>query len=139
MKPLFYLSFLILAACGSKHSSVDYGKTTVADLVAAKGEPLQENKVPVKDTKILLYENNEKYQAKGEIITHGYKNPKGDERSLLYWKHRFKDCETSSRKIGKPHGHELSEIEFSCVSEGLTVIYTEGSDTVNRVVEYEKK
>lgn len=139
IKTLFHLSLLVLASCGSKHSSVDYGKTTVADLIAAKGEPIQEKKVPVKDSKILLYDNDEKYQTKGDLVTHGYKRPKGDEASLIYWKHRFKDCVTSTKKIGKPVGHELSEIQMSCPSEGLTVIYTEGSDVVNRVVEYEKK
>ncbi len=138
MKPFLYLILLAAAACGVKHSSVDYGKTTVSDLVAAKGEPLKEMKIPVKNSKILMYEENEKYQVEGDVVTHGFKDPKGDEKTLLFWKHKFKDCETQTKKISRPKGHELPEYELKCPSEGLTVIYTEGSEFVSRVIEHEK-
>jgi len=139
MKPIFYLILLTAAACGVKHSSVDYGKTTVSDLKAAKGEPIKEMSIPVKAGKVLQYEGNEKYQVKGDIVTHGFKDPKGDEKTLIFWKHKFKDCETQSRKISESKGHELPEYELKCPSEGLTVIYTEGSEFVSRVIEHEKK
>ena len=139
MKSIFYLSLLVVAACGVKHTSVDYGKTTVADLVAAKGEPIEEEKIPVKDSKVLHFSGNEKFQIKNDIVTHGFKDPKGDEKSVIYWKHKFKDCNTSTRKISEPKGHELPDYELKCPEEGVTVIFTEGSDFVSRVIEHEKQ
>ncbi len=60
MKSMLYLSFLVLAACGVKHTSVDYGKTSSADLIAEKGEPISKEEVPVKNTEIFQYKDNEK-------------------------------------------------------------------------------
>lgn len=139
MKQLFYLSFLIMAACGVKHTNVDYGKTTAGDLIAEKGEPLEQKTVPVQDTKMFVYDGNEKFQIQNDVVTHGFKDPKGDEKSLLFWKHKFKDCETETKKISEPQGHELPEYEMKCSAQGITVIYTEGSEFVSRIVEHEKK
>ncbi len=138
MKPLFYLSFLVVAACGVKHTSVDYGKTTAADLIAEKGEPIAKTEIPVKNGEVFQYQDNEKYQLKDDVVTHGFKNPKGDEKNLLFWKHKFKDCETTTKKISEKTGHVLPEYELKCASEGVTVIYTEGSEFVSRVIEHAK-
>lgn len=139
MKPFLYLSLLVIAACGVKHtSSVDYGKTTKADLVAEKGEPVAEKTIPVKGGEILEYQDNEKFQIKNDLVTHGFKNPKGDEKNLLFWKHKFKDCDTVIRKISEKNGHVLPEYELKCQSEGITVIYSEGSEFVSRLVEHAK-
>lgn len=139
MKPFLYLSFLMIAACGVKHTSVDYGKTTSADLVAEKGEPVSKTAIPVKKGEIFQYQDNEKYQIKNDIVTHGFKDPKGDQKNLLYWKHKFRDCDTTTTKISEPNGHILPEYELKCSAEGITVIYTEGSEFVSRVIEHAKK
>lgn len=139
MKQTMYLALLLLAACGVKHSSVDYGKTKVSDLVAMKGDPVEEKPIPVQDGKMLIYENNEKFQVKNDIVTHGFKEPKGDERSILYWKHKLKDCDTVTRKVAATDGHIAPEYELKCLSEGITVIYTEGSEFVSRIIEHDKK
>lgn len=139
MKAFLSLILLTAAACGVKHSSVDYGKTSVSDLIAAKGEPIKEMKIPVQDAKVLLYEENEKYQVKGDVVTHGFKDPKGDQKNIIFWKHKFKDCDTVTKQISKPKGHELPEYELKCPEQGLTVIYSEGSEFVSRVIEHEKK
>lgn len=139
MKSIFYLTLLVIAACGAKNSSVDYGQTTVANLIAEKGEPLKEDSVPVADNKVLVYPDNEKYQVKGDIVTHGFKEPKGEGKTLLYWKHAFKDCETVTKKLAEPKGHERAEYELACPSEGKSVIYSEGSEFISRVIEYAKK
>lgn len=138
---LFLLLFLLaLAACGARQSSrVDYGKTTVQALIAEKGEPLEEKSVPVKDGRVLLYEDNEKYQVKNDVVTHGFADPKGNEKSVLYWKHKFKECDTTLKKISQTKGHEIPEYELACPSEGTSVIYSEGSEFVTRVIQYEKK
>jgi len=138
MKSIIYLSLLVVAACGVKHTSVDYGKTTSADLIAEKGEPIAKTEIPVKDGEIYQYQDNDKYQLKGDVVTHGFKNPKGDEKNLIFWKHKFKDCDTITRKISEKSGHVLPEYEMKCNSQGLTVIYTEGSEFVSRVIEHAK-
>jgi hypothetical protein len=140
MRSLYFLILLSLAACGVKQTSLDYGKTTVADLVAIKGEPEAEEKIPVKEGKVLIYPDDEKYQVKGEVVTGGFKKPKGNEKTLIYWKHKLKDCETKLRKVqSKQDGHTMPEYELACEESGLSVIYTEGSEFVSRVIEYEKK
>lgn len=143
MKSFSFLIFLVLAACGVKNSSVDYGKTTLSDLIAQKGSPLKEEPIPSmtekKDSKVLVYENNEKFQIKEDIVTYGFRDPKGDEKTLLFWKHKFKDCQSSSKKISEASGHILAEYELKCPEQGLTVIYTDGSEFVSRVIEHEKK
>lgn len=140
MKSLFFVVLLGLAACGVKHSSVDYGRTTVGDLIAVKGHPLSEENVPSSSSsKILVYENNEKFQTKGDVVTHGFRMPSGDEKSLIFWKHKFRDCDTITRKISKPQAHILPEFELKCAAEGLAVIYSEGSEFVSRVIENEKQ
>jgi hypothetical protein len=90
--------------------------------------------------RILVYPGDEKYQLKGEVVVNAFKQPKGDQRLLIFWKHRFKDCQTILKKL--PHNirlHTPPEYELSCPAEGISVIYSEGSDTVSRVVEYEKQ
>jgi hypothetical protein len=137
MKSLLYLTLLALAACGAKHSSVKYGQTTKADLIAEQGEPLEKEFIPVKQGEIYQYADNVKYQLKGEIVTAGFRDPKGDERTLLFWKHKFKDCKTETRKLSQNSGHEMPEFELKCAEFGTTVIYTEGSEFVSRIVEHE--
>lgn len=139
MKSFLCLSLLALAACGVKHTPIDYGKTTVSDLIAAKGEPIEDKAVPVEDSKMLIYPKNEKFQVKDNIVHYGFKEPSGDERTLLYWKHKFRDCDTTTRQISKHQGHQLPEYELNCRAQGITVIYTENSEFVSRIVEHEKK
>lgn len=139
MKSFLFLSLLVFAACGVKHSGVDYGKTTVSDLVAEKGQPLEERPVPVENGKLFLYQDNEKFQIKNDVVTHGFKDPSGDQKGLIYWKHRFRECATQTKKISEVQGHERPEYELKCPAEGITVIYTEGSDSVSRIIEHEKQ
>lgn len=117
------------------------GQTTRADVVAEKGDPLSEEIIPVKDGSIMKYSNDEKIQLKGEVVTNRFTNPSGDEKLVMWWKHKFKSCSflKSSTLPSDPKAHTSKEIEMACPEEGLSVIYTEGSDTISRVVEYEKK
>lgn len=144
MKSFSFLVLLVAAACGVKNSSVDYGKTTLSDLIAQRGNPLKEEVIPTdkkspQDSKVVIFENNEKFQVKKDIITHGFKDPKGDEKTLLYWKHKFRDCSTSTRKVTEALAHAPAEHELKCDEQGQTVIYFEGSEFISRVIEHEKK
>lgn len=140
MRSFFLLSLLILAACGVKQSTVDYGQTTEAELLAQKGEVLLEHEIPVKEGKVLVFDNDEKYQVEKGIVTNAFKTPDANQRSVIYWKHQFRNCETKLRRINeKPVGHEATEWELACPEEGKSVIYREGADYISRVVEYAKK
>lgn len=139
MNSIYFLLLLILAACGLKHSSVDYGKTTVSDLVAARGAPLTEKKIPTQDGKIFKYAENEIFQIKNDIVTHGFRDPLGDEKLLIFWKHKFKDCDTLIRKISQRSGHIAPEFEMKCSELGTTIVYSEESEYISRIIEHEKK
>ena len=141
MRALIIFSLLLLGACGAKKTSFIMGQTTRADVVAEKGDPLSEEVIPVKDGSIMKYSNDEKIQLKGEVVTNRFTNPSGDEKLVMWWKHKFKSCSflKSSTLPSDPKAHTSKEIEMACPEEGLSVIYTEGSDTISRVVEYEKK
>jgi hypothetical protein len=139
--PVLILGLLFLSACGAKKSSFKIGETTRADVIALKGEPLSEEAVPIPDGKIMRYQDDEKIQLKGEMVTNRFTNPKGDEKLVMWWKHKFKEC--TGLKLVKlapdVKSHLPPEIEMACPEEGISVIFTEGSDTISRVVEYEKK
>jgi hypothetical protein len=140
MKAFLFISLLSFVACGVKHtSSYDYGKAKVEELIADKGEPLEKEKIPVKDGEIYKYPDNEKYQIQNNIVTAGFKDPKGDEKVLIYWKHKFKNCMTQIIKINEMTVHSPAEYELKCSAEGLSVIYFDGSEFISRIVEHEKK
>lgn len=140
MRSILLLSLLLTVSCGAKKSSsFKYGSTHRSELVALKGEPEREEDVPA-GGKMLIYAGDEKFQLKDDVVVNSFKNPEGDEKLLLFWKHKFKDCNTVRTELKRIKGaHTPPEIELSCPEQGLSVIYTEGSDVISRVVEYEKK
>lgn len=128
--------FLSLLSCGARHSKHrSYGKMTVADLVREKGQPLKEEAIPVEQGKILQYENDEKFQIRGDIVVNSFRQPTEEETTLLYWKNSFKDCVTEE-KILRAAGHEPAELELVCKSRGIRVVYTDGAEVISRVIEY---
>ena len=139
--PVLILGLLLSSACGAKKSSFKIGETTRADIIALKGEPLSEEIIPIPDGKVMQYQDDEKIQLKGDLVTNRFSNPKGDEKLVMWWKHKFKDC--TSLKLVKlaqdAKSHSPPEIEMACPEDGISVIFTEGSDTISRVVEHEKK
>lgn len=140
MRVLLILSLLLLGACGVKTNNIIMGETSRADLLAEKGEALSEHSIPNKDGTVLKFKNHETYQLKGDIVVNSFTNPKGNQKLVMWWKHKFKDCLTTKTNLAlDPKSHTPPEIEFACPSEGLSVIYTEGSDLISRVVENEKK
>lgn len=138
MRNVFLLTLLTLAACGIKPSSIDFGKSTSKDLISERGEPLEIKSVEEAKSEIYHYENNEKFQIKNDVVTHGFKDPKGEEKSLIFWKHKLKDCNTTEKVLGAPTGHEQPEYELKCAEEGITIVYTKDSEFVSRVIHHEK-
>lgn len=121
---------LILVSCGQSRGTLTYGVTTKSALLVAKGQPLSTSDVP--QGEVLEYEK-EKYQLRDGVLVAGFRAPQGDEVTMLFWKHKFKGLQTEVREL--PTG----EKELVCDSLGLSIVYSEGSAFVSRVVEYEKK
>jgi len=139
MKIIILLSLLSLGACAPGSPLYEMGKSTRSDIVANKGEPLREEKIPVKDGSIMVYEGDEKFQLKGDILTTRFRSPTEIEKSVLYWQHHFKDCHTKRSVVNKnKDNHMREEIELSCPEKGLSVIFLEGATYIERVVEYAK-
>jgi hypothetical protein len=140
MRALLFLSLFIHFSCGMKTSPLVMGQTTRAQLIEHKGEPLRIEKLPLPDSHILIYTGEEKFQTKGEIITNSFRNPHEEEKLLLYWKHKFRNCSVEIKEIEKKDkGHTPADKELICSEMGLSVIYSEGSGKVIRVLEHEKQ
>ncbi len=135
----FKSSFIILAllvACGAPKQSVQYGMTTKSALVAMKGEPESvEKPVAKSDLSVLVYEEEQKFQIENDLVVAGFRKPVSDETSLLYWRHKFKDCHTSFIALKKADNHLKAEKELKCEKTGISVIYDPSSDQVTRIVE----
>lgn len=140
MRSSIILALLLLSACGAKKSTFVMGQTTRSDLVAVKGEPLKEEVIPVEGGKVMIYDNNEKYQLKNDVVVNSYKDPSKEQSLLIFWKHEFKECLTTLKKLPEaPMAHTPPEWELSCPEQGVGVVYLEGSDIISRVVENAKK
>ena len=130
--PLFIL--LLIGGCG-RPEEVGTKLVSRAAVIEAKGVPLEERELPTKDGKIMIYENEEKFQLKGDEVTHAFRQPSEKEQSLIYWQHQFKDCQTKTRKLPQDiKGHIAAEVELSCPDLKTRIIYTEGSGIVSRII-----
>lgn len=131
-----FLIVLLAASCGNKSKSIRYGEMTTSDLVALKGEPLKEEKLSGPDSKMFIYEGNEKFQLKSDVVVSSFRRPVGDEKMLIYWKHKYSDCVFEVAKLNQKVLHLKVEEEHKCVKAGVSVIYDPNIEQVVRVVEY---
>lgn len=140
MRLFLILALTVFVSCGAQKQKPSYGKTTVQELLAIKGEPVKEEVIPVEDSKVLHFEGNDKYQIKNDIVTNGYLTPKKEERNLIHWKQTFKNCDVVIEKLTeKQNGHEPPEYLMKCDALGVGVVYSQDSEIVTRVIEYEAK
>ena len=126
-----FLALILLIACGEK-KSIEYGKTTKNALIEIKGEPLKTEEIP--SGEVLTFRENEKFQVSGDKVTNSFRDPAGDERNVLFWRHSFRDCETKERELDE---EGIPEIEFSCPSKGKSIIFLKGTGKVLRIGEHE--
>ncbi len=131
MGPILIL--LLLISCGEK-KSIKAGVSSKSDLIEVKGDPLKTDEVP--DGEVLTYTSNEKFQLTGNKVTAIFRDPAGDEKNLLYWRHQFKDCQTSETALSD---EAIPEMEFSCDQLGKSVVFVKGSGKVLRIGEYESR
>lgn len=132
--------FVLLAlagGCADSKAPIKYGETTKAALLSDKGQPVSAEKpLANSTTEILVYPDNQKYQVSNDVVVAGFREPSADEKSLLYWRHRFKDCPTTFEALNEPANHLHPEKELKCARDGVSVIYDPNTDQVTRVVEH---
>ncbi len=128
-----FLLFFLVIACGEK-KSVEFGVTSRSALISQKGEPVKSESVP--SGELLTYKENEKFQITDDKVTVRFRNPNGDERNLLYWRHRFRECDSSEKELSDD---AVPEIEFICAKAGTSVVYVKGTGRVVRISEYERQ
>jgi hypothetical protein len=133
-RSLSLFSLLLAMACG-RPADVGVNLVSRAAVIEAKGEPLEEKDLPLDGGKMMIYPNEEKFQLKGDEVTHAFRQPEEKEQTLIYWQHKFKDCQTKTKKLPQDiKGHIPAEIEYSCPELNIRVIYTEGSGMVSRII-----
>lgn len=101
------------------------------------GEPLS-TEVPEtrKAAKILNYAGNTRWQVEqGRAVAH-FREPLEHEKSLQYWRHRWKGLEKSTLQEDSTSDHVEGDLQFSAPELGMIVIYRPSVDSVVRVVEY---
>lgn len=135
---LIIFSLFICSCAQELDKEISYGKTTRDRLIQFKGKPLKIEKVPDFEAEVLHFDKDEKFQVAQSVVTHGFRNPMGDEVIVLFWLHKFKNCNSIKERINEPIGDQKPEYRLTCPEEGISVIYTEGSEFVSRIVEHEK-
>ncbi len=128
-----FLLILLFISCGEK-KSIQPGVTSKSDLIEVKGEPLKSDDVPAGE--VLTYKNNEKFQLTGNKVSAIFRDPSGDEKNLLFWRHQFKACATNESALSDD---AIPEIELSCDKLGKSVVFFKGSGKVMRIGEYESR
>jgi hypothetical protein len=130
---------LISISCGVKPNPVSFGETKKEELIALKGPPQSEESIPVKDSSLVVYSEKESYQIQNGAVKASLKSPASEQSSVMFWKHKLKDCDTVLRKVPNSDPHLSALMELDCPSSGLKIVFREGSEEVQKVVEYAKK
>lgn len=131
MGPFFFL--LILISCGEK-KSIHLGMTSKDELIELKGGPLKTDVTPAGE--VLAFKDNEKFQLSDGKVTSTFRDPRGDEKNLIFWRHQFKECQTSEKALSED---QIPEIELNCPVRGQSVVFLKDSGKVIRVSEYESR
>jgi len=133
------ISLMIATGCSEQSKRVKYGTTTRDELTSELGEP-EKIENPITSTEVLIYKNNIKYQVTKKIVIAGMRDPKNEETSLLYWKHTYKDCQTTLTVLKSSEGSDLQpHKQFGCSQIGQFVVYDPNIDQVIRVVDHVEK
>ncbi len=128
-----FLIFFLLIACAEKRS-IKPGMTSRSALVEIKGEPLKTEEVP--SGEVLTYKDNEKFQVSDDKVSASFRDPTGDERNVLFWRHQFRECDSKEIPLSE---ETIPEMELSCATMGKSVVFVKNSGKVTRISEYERK
>jgi len=133
----FFFLLLFITSCSFGTKPLQFGQSTKADIVSNQGQP-QKTELIKSNLEILVFENDQKYQLTDDVLTHYWRNPEGEEKFLSFWKKKFENCLTEKITI-EDQRHVAGLYELKCQEMGLSVIYSEGNDFIERVVEYEAR
>jgi hypothetical protein len=133
----FVLLFFVVSCGGKQAKKIHYGQTTEATLLEIEGQPKSEQELKYADGKMLIFDEEKKYQVESGVVVGSFQEPEGDQRNLLFWKHKFKDCQTTDLKTSP--NSDGKERTLKCDEQGTSIVYSEGTGYVIRVVEHEKK
>jgi hypothetical protein len=126
---------LFVAACSAEKSRVQVGVTSAAQLVEQLGSP-QSIEAPAPGVQSYVFEQDVKYQVQDEVVVAQMREPVGEETSLIYWRHQFRDCATTFAPLGSSDGHLEELMELACPEKGLKIIYDPNVEKVVRVVQH---
>ena len=127
-----FLILFLLIACAEK-KSIRPGVSSKSDVIRIKGEPFKADDIP--SGEVLTYKDNEKIKINGDKVSGIFRDPAGDEKNVIYWRHAFRDCETTEKNLSD---EAVPEVELACAREGKSVIFLKSSGKTLRISEYER-
>ncbi|HXH31039.1 MAG TPA: hypothetical protein VNJ01_09525 [Bacteriovoracaceae bacterium] len=139
MKFYLLITMVLVISCGDKNPTSVIGAHG-NNLIETHGDPIRIDPLPLTNSSMFIYPGNRKFQLQNNTVTNSYRDPQGDETTVLFWKHKFKKCQTELvRVMAEKPSHRNLPVELRCPDQGIGVIFSEGSDLVSRVVEFEKE
>lgn len=111
------------------------GNSTVRDVLNHLDEPNKIQTSSFNHNEELFVYDNFSIQIDRKMVKAIHRKPASVEKSLQYWRHKYKHYSTSLQPINSK-GHEQIW-QFKIPSEGLGVVYNESQGEIIRVIEYE--
>lgn len=135
------ISLTLLAGCARpSQDQVAPGGTSVSVLTATLGEPAHTwtpNLRP--QAKLLDYPDGCSYQVERDIVVGISCLPVGSEVTLQYWRHKWVgDSQRFEELPGSANMHGQKRYQLASKQAGMAVVYDEATESVLRVVRYEK-
>ena len=141
MKSVSFLIFTILlttfTSCTRQYkvAKIIAGKTFIDEAVDILDEPQMVEKSAVKAGNSLYVWEDVTLQVNTQfVVTAIHKQPIEHETTLQFWKHHYKEIQTTFTKI---QSSPSILWQFNIPSKGINVIYDERVDKVTKVIFYE--
>ncbi len=133
------LAALSLSACGGNPAqSIVPGQSTVADVQKVMGgAPVTTVQVGSNSEKVLKYDKGFEFQTKKKLVVAKRRAPLAHERTLQYWRHRWKDQHPEFVPVkGTLSATGQPRMELRAPTLGMAVLYDPAISRVTEVVEY---
>ncbi|MGZ3688506.1 MAG: hypothetical protein ACXWP5_03695 [Bdellovibrionota bacterium] len=137
-----FVGILAVSANGCARTSqgnVVPGKTTRSQLTSEIGSPVSTAVPSANPASVLLdYHSDCSFQAdsKTEIIQARICEPHGQERTLQYWRHKWRGVKTTLIPVAGSSPHSEQLVQLQAPQLHTTVVYDPSLDRVVRVVNY---
>ena len=131
MKLLFLLS-LVLASCAPVSQESKSTHMSLNKLVSTKGEPetIRQNEI---DESSKMYDYSDaSYQVQGEKVLAKFSKPKNSEKSIQFWRHKFKDDNYFIESYEKTE--HTQNFKLINKKKNLEILFNE-SGTVQRIAQ----